>query len=400
MTCRIFAAPLLVLVLTISLTAQGKPGSGGGSRTPANNTSPSRSPSMNVPVNTAPSPLDTRGPTFLSGKVVVDDGTPLTDAALIQSVCRGQIHAEGYTDRKGAFSVDLSSNARQTVVTAEENGSGIPASLTAPRSGSNAGIAHRDMRDCDLQAVLPGFTSQSVELASKVNEFGNADVGVIVLHRMKQVEGFTISATSALAPGKAQKQYEKGREDEKKGKWNAAEAEFRKAVEVYPKYAVAWLELGRTELQRNDPAAAKASFQQSLAADPKFISPYEELSQLALKEKQWKDLADHTEQLLKLNPMSFPQYYYYNALARYFLQSFDQAEKSATQGLSIDTQHRVPKLEYIMGILLAQKHDYAGAALHVRNYIKLLPNADDAAIAQKQLAELDRLSASAADQKK
>jgi tetratricopeptide (TPR) repeat protein len=355
---------------------------------------------MNVPVNTAPSPLDTRGPTFLSGKVVVDDGTPLTDAALIQSVCRGQIHAEGYTDRKGAFSVDLSSNARQTVVTAEENGSGIPASLTAPRSGSNAGIAHRDMRDCDLQAVLPGFTSQSVELASKVNEFGNADVGVIVLHRMKQVEGFTISATSALAPGKAQKQYEKGREDEKKGKWNAAEAEFRKAVEVYPKYAVAWLELGRTELQRNDPAAAKASFQQSLAADPKFISPYEELSQLALKEKQWKDLADHTEQLLKLNPMSFPQYYYYNALARYFLQSFDQAEKSATQGLSIDTQHRVPKLEYIMGILLAQKHDYAGAALHVRNYIKLLPNADDAAIAQKQLAELDRLSASAADQKK
>ena len=400
MNRRIFASPLLVVVLTIGLIAQGRPGSGGGSRTPGSNSNTTRNPSLNVPASTVPSPLDTRGPTFLSGKVVVDDGTPLTDAALIQSICKGRIRAEGYTDRKGAFSVDLNSNARQMVVTAEENDSGIPAAVTAPRSGSNAGIAHRDMRDCDLQAVLPGFTSQSVELASKVNEFGNADVGVIVLHRMKQVEGFTISATTASAPGKATRQYEKGREDEKKGTWSAAQAEFSKAVEIYPKYAVAWLELGRAQLQMNDPAAAKASFQQSIAADTKFVSPHEELSQLALKEKQWKELADHTEQLLKLNPMSFPQYYYYNALASYFLESFDQAEKSAAQGLSIDAQHRVPKLEYILGIILAQKHDYAGAALHVRNYIQLLPNADDIAVAQKQLAELDRLSASAADQKK
>jgi tetratricopeptide repeat protein len=400
MNCRIFAYPLLVLVLTIALVAQGKPGSGGGSRTPASSNNTNRNPTSTVPTTTLPSTLDTRGPSFLSGKVVVDDGTPLTDAALIQSVCKGRIRAEGYTDRKGSFSVDLNSNARQMVVTAEENDSGIPGSMAGGRPGSNAGIAHRDMRDCDLQAVLPGFTSQSVELASKVNEFGNADVGVIVLHRMKQVEGFTISATSASAPGKATKLFEKGREDEKKGKWSAAQAEFGKAVEVYPKYAVAWLELGRTQLQMNDSAAAKASFQKSIAADAKFISPHEELAQLALKERQWKDLADHSEQVLKLNPMSFPEYYAYNALAYYNLQSLDQAEKSAAQGLALDAQHRLPKLEYILGIILAQKHDYAGAALHVRNYIQLVPNADDLAIAQKQLAELDRLSASAADQKK
>src|SRR5207237_2923252 len=107
---------------------------------------------------------------------------------------------------------------------------------------------------------------------------------VIVLQRKKQVEGFAISDSTVAARGKAAKQYEKGRDDEKKGKWSAAQAEFSKAVEVYPKYAVAWLELGRTQLQMNDPAAAKASFQQSLAADPKFISPGEELAQLALKE--------------------------------------------------------------------------------------------------------------------
>ena len=50
-------------------------------------------------------------PMFLSGRVVVEDGTPLTDAAMIQSICRGNIRNEGYTDRKGAFSVELGASA-------------------------------------------------------------------------------------------------------------------------------------------------------------------------------------------------------------------------------------------------------------------------------------------------
>jgi tetratricopeptide (TPR) repeat protein len=389
----------LVVGLTTSLAAQSRPGSGSGGRNSGVGSTPNRNPTPNLPPS-APFPVDTHGPAFLSGKVVIDDGTPLSDEALIQSVCKGTVRAEGYTDRKGGFSVDLNRSARQMVASAEENDSGLSAALTAPRTGPNAGIALRDMRDCELEAVLPGFTSQLVELASKVNDFGNADVGVIVLHRMKQVEGFTISATTALAPGKARKHYDKGREDEKKGNWSAAGAEFSKAVEVYPKYAVAWLELGRTQLQLNDSASAKVSFQQALAADSKFISPYEELAQLALKEKQWKVLADQTEQLLKLNPVSFPQYFYYNAVAKYYLQSFDQAEKSAAQGLTTDVRHQVPKLEYLLGIILAQKRDYKAAADHIRNYIRLVPNADDLAIAQKQIAELDRLSASTMSQNK
>jgi tetratricopeptide (TPR) repeat protein len=399
MKAGIFSSLFLVMVLTTSLAAQSRPGGGSGGRTPGAVGPANRKPAPNLPGN-VPSPLDTHSPIFLSGKVVIDDGTPLTDEALIQSVCKGNVRSEGYTDRKGSFSIDLNSSARQIAASAEDNSSGIPAALTASRTGPNAGIALRDMRDCDLQAVLPGFTSQTIELASKLNDFGNADVGVIVLHRMKQVDGFTISATTAMAPAKAHKHYDKGREEEKKGKWDAAQAEFSKAVEVYPKYAVAWLELGRTQLRLNDPAAAKVSFQQSLAADSKFISPYEELAQLALTEKQWKELADQTEQLLKLNPVSFPQYYYYNAVANYYLRSFDQAEKSAAQGLTTDVQHRVPKLEYLLGIVLAQKHDYKSAADHMRNYVQLVPNADDLAVVQKQIAELDRLSAGALSQKK
>ena len=397
MKSRDLSLVLFVILLSASVFAQGRPGGGGGGggtgggRPSGGVSTVPRSTPSRLPNTT---PLDTRSPIFLSGKVTVDDGTPLTDPALIQSVCRGRIRNEGYTDSKGTFSIDLSS-ARDTIGTAEESGSPLSGTMV-----NSAGRPTRSLRDCDLQAVLPGFTSRVIELNSKMNDFGNADVGTIVLHRMGSVEGFTISATSALAPGKAKKQYDKGREAEKKGKFDEAAQEFTKAVEIYPKYAVAWYELGRVELQQKRTAEAKASFQQAVAADDKFISPYAELAQIALNDKQWKDLAEITSHLTQLNPLSFPQYWFYNSVANYFLQNFDAAEKSAVQAANLDVQHKMPRTEYLLGMVLVQKKDYQGAMTHIRNYIRLAPSSPETEAAQKQIAELERLSAPTTSQNK
>jgi tetratricopeptide (TPR) repeat protein len=388
-TRRLVLLAVILLSSAALLAAQARPGGGGGAggtggRTSGggNTTTPTRPSGFPTPGNL---PLDSRGPSFLTGKVVVDDGTPLTDPALIQSVCQGNIRNEGYTDSKGQFSLDLNSQ-REAFGSAQETYS--PSSAMTNRGG----YAKRNLRDCDLQAVLPGFTSKTVELASKMTEVGTAEVGTIVLHRMAKVEGFTISATSAQAPDKAKKDYQKGREDAAKQKWDAAKEKFSRAVETYPKYAVAWFELGRVQLQQNDAPAAKASFQHAIQADSKFISPYEELAELALKEKQWNDLDGATEELVKLNPLSFPQYWYYNAVANYFLRSFDKAEKSASQALTIDAQHRIPKIEYVLGMILVQKKDYQGALTHLRNYVRASPNATDLEVAEKQIAELEKVS--------
>jgi hypothetical protein len=57
------------------------------------------------------------------------------------------------------------------------------------------------------------------------------------------------------------------------------------------------------------------------------------------------------------------------------------------------TQHQIPKLEYLLGLVLAQKHDYAGALEHIRNYLRLSPHSADVGTAQKQAEDLERLSA-------
>ena len=266
---------------------------------------------------------------------------------------------------------------------------------TGSRNRAGTRSDRRDLIDCELQASLDGFTSDSIPLEGRFSGYENADVGRLVLHRRANVEGFTISATTALAPEAARKALEKGQEQQQKGKLDDAQKSLEKAVAMYPKFAVAWFELGRVQLQKNDPASARTSFQQSLAADSKYVNPYRGLTQIAQREQRWQELIETSEKLLALNPVSFPDAWLSNALGNYCLRNFDAAEKSARRGLEMDVEHRVPKLEYLLGLTLLKRSAYADAAQHLRAFLSVATNPADIAESQKQLNETVRLAAAA-----
>jgi tetratricopeptide (TPR) repeat protein len=325
---------------------------------------------------------------FLTGKVVIADGSVLTEPAAIQTICKGQKRTETHTDTHGSFSFQFGG------LSAASSGGDFDADT--PSRNTFAGRPdRRDLGDCELQASLAGFTSDSISLGGRFSGDQSADIGHVVLHRLANVAGFTISATSAQAPGSARKALEKGQEQQKKGKWDDAQKSLEKAVTIYPKFAAAWFELGRVQLQKNDPASARHSFQQSLAADSKYINPYHGLTQLAMRERNWKELTEFSDKLLTLNPVNFPEAWLSNALGNYCLQNFAAAEKSARRGLQVDTDHRVPKLEYLLGITLGKTSNYEEAAQHLRAFLSLTSKAADIAEAQKQLDEIARLSATA-----
>ncbi len=325
---------------------------------------------------------------YVSGKVTVEDGTPPAERVLIQSNCEGTVRTEGYTDQKGVFSFDLANTRNRAL-------SGTAMASDTPRNATTLGNLRQntpsDWRKCELKAILAGFSSAVVDLARQPRAFGNVDIGTIVLRRVAPVEGSIISANTAAAPPEAMKDYEKGLEEKKNSNLDAAQQCFRKALEAAPRFALAWLELGRVQIQQKDAEGARVSFRKSISADPRLMSPYQELAQLAAREKQWQEVADNTDELLKLNSTSYPEFWFYNCVSKYQLGDLDAAEKSALQGVKIDTEHRIPKMEYVLGAILIKKGDYPGATQHFHEYLRLLPNGPDAAEAQKKLEDLAKL---------
>jgi superkiller protein 3 len=257
------------------------------------------------------------------------------------------------------------------------------------------GLSERDLIGCELRASLPGYQSQVVMLSGR-RLFDNPDVGTIILKRLGNVEGTTISMTSLSAPKDARKAYEKGREAVARKKWAEAQKQLEKAVQLHPEYAAAWFELGRAFEFQNNTAQAREAYGKALAADPKFINPYLQLAGIAARERNWQEVVEVTDRILQLNPFDFPGAYFYNAVANFNLRKLDAAEKSAKEALKLDTRNRFPKVNHLLGLILAQKHQFAGAVTHLRNYLTLVPDAPDAETVKKQLAEVEQFAAQSA----
>ena len=369
--------PFVLFLFTACALAQRM--GGGGTRGTIDPTSGMPDPSRGI------STANPRMGAFISGKVTLDDGSELTEAAAIETICHGQRHVVAYTDRRGGFTFQLGDS---------NSGNGDLSDASSSITTHSGLQPSGNWQDCEVQAILAGFTSDLVELSSRMVALENSDLGRLVLHRLEHVDGTSISVTSMLAPSAAKKALEKGREAERKGKWDQAQQFLEKAVEIYPKYAVAWSELGSVQVHNNDRAAAKHSFEQSVSADPKYVNPYEGLARLAFEASQWNDVVQATNNLLTLNPVNFPDAYFYNGVANLHLHNPDAAEKSVRQGLRVDDQHQIPKMEYLLGMILLQKQDYPGATEHMTEYLHLVKDPADIAEANKELTEIARLSAS------
>jgi superkiller protein 3 len=248
--------------------------------------------------------------------------------------------------------------------------------------------------NCELRAKLAGYRSQTVSLAMR-RPLDDPNVGVILLHRLTPNEGGTVSAISLAAPKDARKAYEKGLDAIKKKKAADAVKNFQKAVEIYPKYATAWYDLGRVQSQQGHAEEAKQSFEKVIEADPKYVNPYLDLSMIAAKSQNWQEVADLTAKMVKLDPFSFPQAFFFNSVANYNLKNIDVAEKSAREAARLDTRHLYPKSSHLLGVILAQRNDFPGAAEEFRNYLKFAKDAPDVETVKKQLEEVEKLSGAA-----
>src|ERR1700736_1977347 len=100
----------IVFLLAVPIFGQKAP-TGPTTPTPTpTRTAPSTFPNPATnPNNSASQPAMPPRPIFLSGKVVLQDGTPPPEPVKIERICNGSPRPQGYTDLKGRFSFQVDS---------------------------------------------------------------------------------------------------------------------------------------------------------------------------------------------------------------------------------------------------------------------------------------------------
>ena len=294
------------------------------------------------------------------------DGSAANELVDIYAECAGNRVLVATADSKGRFSV----------------------SRDSLRSITGTGA-------CALHAFLDGYYSAAQPLAD-VKPGSDEKVGRLVLHPLSaNANGFTSTADKDASKAQ-QKIYEKALDQAARTEWSNAIDSLRKVTSAYPHYSSAWLTLGLLQLGGGDRRAAQISFLAAVSADPTFALPLIQAARLEGSQGDWSAARDHSQKAIDLNPAAFPDAWAMHALANLNLQNMDVAEKSARQGLRVDTRHDYPELEYALGSVLAIKQQIEEAIKHLQAYLDRAPHGINADAARSTLAQMRRPAAEVA----
>ena len=377
--------------------------SGPSSSQPSRTGSPSTT--TTPPPSNTPSMPQEQQLIFISGKVMTDDGTSVPRDVTIERLCNSRVVQQTHAASNGTFSMQIggmSGPLFDGTATADAD-PGVGRFGTMGPAAQSPGFSmggRRDLAYCELQAYSPGFRSSVVNLV-EYNASGSViDVGAIVLQRGEKVQGTTLSATTFAAPKDAKKAYQKGMEAESKGKLPEAKGYFEKTVEIYPKHAEAWVRLGQLLERENDTDGARKAYSSALAADSRFVPPYLMLAAIGVRSGAWNDVLNLTDHALELDPLSYPDAYFYNSYANLKVDRVDAAEKSARAAERLDVRHRIPQVHLLLADILARHENYHDAIGEMQTYLKLAPNGKDAEQVRSRLAQIEKDQASASQSPK
>jgi predicted Zn-dependent protease len=90
--------------------------------------------------------------------------------------------------------------------------------------------------------------------------------------------------------------------------------------------------------------------------------------------KDWQGALTAIENAKRLDTKKmYSEVYLHQAVAEYELGKLDAAEASARQLLKEDPNERKSRGEFVLAVILAAKHDDAGAKEHIARYLTLNP---------------------------
>jgi tetratricopeptide (TPR) repeat protein len=399
----IFLLVLLIAFLKLSVAQQNGQTTGNstsGGKTGGTESSAQQGTSSKI--NSRVASTQTKQPIFFTGAVLKEDGTPPPFGAVVELDCEGTVTRVATVKLNGQFDFQLGGDNRLSNVIPDASQSNDQYFFDEGLSSTSSSIANFQMATptsmfsarfmgCQVCARLQGYRSSVLRL-SEGPLFNQNELGTIVVYPLERARGATVSVVKLLVPKTAKKSRDKAKKVLQKKKYDEAEALLKAAIEVFPKYGEAWLDLGEVYQRQHRNDEARRAYTKAIEIDGQYLDPQLRLSWLALTEQKWQEAADLVERALALGPAGLPEIYYVSALSNYNLNRLEIAEESARHLLRLDSEHLFPQAFLILANILTRKNDPGGSIVQLQQYLKYAPKAPDTATIRSLLQEKEKFA--------
>lgn len=186
-----------------------------------------------------------------------------------------------------------------------------------------------------------------------------------------------LNAALASVPKQAVELYQKGVEQAQKGDPRRALDLIKLAVEAHPNFPLALSEMGLLYMKLKQPEKAAESLRAALRLAPEDHQALLAYGRTLLDLQRLAESEEQFRKALKVQPAS-PWAHFYLGVIMLKRRENESAEAAFKTALSSGGDH-VAHAHYYLGGLYWSKHQYKQAADELEAYLRLVPNAPDAA---------------------
>lgn len=206
------------------------------------------------------------------------------------------------------------------------------------------------------------------------------------LRRSEATKRGVVNVALTTIPSGARDLYQKALESARAGDSKKAVEQLQSALAIYPNFPLALNELGVQYLKLKQADKAAESFVAALKLSPDEFTPRLNYGIALVEEKNFREAESQLREALKKNGSS-PSGHLYLGITLISLHDYVQAEKELLRAVNLGGDNMSLAHYYLGGIYWRRKENKA-AADELELYLKLAPNASDAARTRATIKEL------------
>jgi pimeloyl-ACP methyl ester carboxylesterase len=289
---------------------------------------------------------------YLRGKMAKNDGSPPGKLVQIEQLCDGRFPTVVATTGKSG----------DYLWRAQGDSLGLDILKPVRTSGSR----ELGIRECVLRAELPGYDSTILDLSNR-NLFKEPRLPLLVLTPKRPGQDVGLDPSAAI-PDSIRKTWTLAENAMSAENWPEAEHHLRAATAAEPKFRLGWVALGLACQSQKMSTQARDAYRRAVALDPKPLRPQLLLVRANMDCQDWPEASRTADALIAADAShTYLEAYLYHAIALYLLRDMERAVARARELLQLDKAHRIPRAEYVLGLILQERKDFAAAREHMGN---------------------------------